>query len=392
MLRGFGGVAAVGPDGPVDLGGPKQRAVLALLMLDPGAVVTLDRIVDRIWGDAPPARAEVSVRGYVSNLRKALATAGIVADPVIDFRDRGYVLLVRPDVVDLHRFNVLVDDGIELQRGSDQRGARRLLDRALELHAGPALGTTGEKLGLDDVRAHYDERRGDAVEALVDARLALGEHAQLPAVLASEIARQPYRERLRAQLALALYRAGRSVEALRAIADARRLLRDDIGVEPGPELRQLEAAILAHDDHRPGVDPASRRCAALGRAARRGRRSPLRPRDRGGAGTIAARPAAGTRWGAGDQRRAGHRQVITPAGPACRGLAAAASSSGGTAARSRPPRPPIGPGTTRSRRWCPATSCAPVARVRRTRLPAPSWPPTSVRSIGWPRAPRRPSW
>ena len=322
MLRGFGGVAAVGPDGPVDLGGLKQRAVLALLMLDPGAVVRLDRIVDRIWGDTPPARAEVSVRGYVSNLRKALATAGIVADPVIDFRDRGYVLLVRPDVVDLQRFDVLVDDGIELQRASDQRGARRLLDHALELHAGPALGTTGEELGLDEVRAHYDERRGDAVEALVDVRLALGEHAQLPAVLASEIARQPYRERLRAQLALALYRAGRSVEALRAIADARRLLRDDIGVEPGPELRQLEAAILAHDATALAWIPPRDDVPRCGRATRCRRRSPLWSRRRGGAGPDLARPVADARWGAGDQRRAGRRQVVTPAGPARRGLAA----------------------------------------------------------------------
>jgi DNA-binding SARP family transcriptional activator len=309
-LRGFGGVAAVGPDGPVDLGGPKQRAVLALLMLDTGTVVTLDRIVDRIWRDAPPGRAEVSVRGYVSNLRKALAAVGIAADPVIDFRDRGYVLLVPPDVVDLHRFDGLVDAGLDLARRSDRRGARRLLDRAIELHAGSALGTTGEELGLDDVRAHYEERRGAAVEALVDVRLDLGEHAQLPAVLASEIARQPYRERLRAQLALALYRAGRSVEALRAIADARRLLRDDIGVQPGPELRRLEAAILAHDSdalawNQPlddGPSPPHRAAppdvadeARFGRSAEEGRGRALLDRlaTRGGVLVISGEPGVG---------------------------------------------------------------------------------------------------
>src|SRR4051812_39014446 len=90
-LRGFGGLAADGPDGTVDLGGPKQRAVLALLLLEPGAVVPLDRIIDRIWGDSPPPRPEVSVRGYVSNLRKALVACGFDADSAIGFRDRGYV-------------------------------------------------------------------------------------------------------------------------------------------------------------------------------------------------------------------------------------------------------------------------------------------------------------
>ena len=104
MLFGFGGVAAVGRSGPVDLGGPKQRAVLALLMLEPGSVVPLDRMVDRIWAGAPPARAEVSVRGYVSNLRKALVAAGLGSD-TIEFRDRGYVLQVAPEVVDLHLFD-----------------------------------------------------------------------------------------------------------------------------------------------------------------------------------------------------------------------------------------------------------------------------------------------
>src|SRR6478609_5939249 len=101
-LRVFGGVAAMGEAGEVDLGGPKQRAVLALLLVDPRVVVSIDRIIDTIWGDDAPARAEVSVRGYVSNLRKALAAADDGA--AIEFRDRGYVLLVEPDAIDLHRF------------------------------------------------------------------------------------------------------------------------------------------------------------------------------------------------------------------------------------------------------------------------------------------------
>ena len=245
-LRGFGGVAVVGDSGAVDLGGPKQRAVLALLLLEPGNVVSLDRIIERIWGDEPPARAEVSVRGYVSNLRKALSATGI--DATIEFRDRGYVIQVDRTMVDLHRFDQLVDDGVGAHRTGDLLTARAQSTRALDLYAGAPLGATADELGLDEVVAYYEERRGHAVETLTDVRLALGEHAQLPAALASEIARQPYREKLRAQLALALYRSGRSVEALRSLREARRVLLDDIGVEPGPELRRLEAAILDHDE------------------------------------------------------------------------------------------------------------------------------------------------
>ena len=271
VLFGFGGVAAVGPTGAVDLGGPKQRAVLALLMLEPGAVVPLDRIIARVWSDSPPPRPEVSVRGYISHLRKALATAGLGSD-TIDFRDRGYVLLVAPELIDLHLFGRLVDEARRRAADGDLVAARALLVRAVDLSLGPPFGSIAEDLALVEATALYEERRGEAVEALMEVRLALGEHAQLPAALAPEIARQPYRERLRAQLAVALYRAGRPVEALRSIDDTRRLLRDDIGVDPGPELRQLEAAILDHDDDtlgwqpQPVAAPAARVDAAPGEA------------------------------------------------------------------------------------------------------------------------------
>jgi DNA-binding SARP family transcriptional activator len=266
-LLGFGGVAAVGPSGPVDLGGPKQRAVLALLMLDPGSVVSLDRMIDRMWAGAPPTRADVSVRGYVSNLRKALVVTGLGSD-LIAFRDRGYVLEVDPVVVDLHLFDAVVDGGRRLVAAADLVGARSLFVRAVDLYAGPPLGMMAEELGLGDVTAHYEERRADAVEALTEVRLALGEHGQLPAALASEIARQPYRERLRAQLAIALYRAGRPVEALRSIKEVSRLLREEVGVDPGPELRRLEAAILAHDEAALVWTPAPPPAEAVGFATR----------------------------------------------------------------------------------------------------------------------------
>ncbi len=248
VLFGFGGVSAAGPGGRVDLGGPKPRGLLGLLLVQPGVVVSVDRIVERIWAGAAPPKADVSVRGYVSNLRKALAAAGLDGGQVIASRGHGYSLEVRPEVIDLHLFDALVDDGVQFSKVNEHERVRQLLVRALELWAGPPLGATGEELGLTDVIAWYTERRGQAVELLADARLALGEHAQMPAWLATEISREPYREGLRARLALALYRAGRPVDALRSLEEARRRLGDDVGVEPGPELRKLESAILSHDD------------------------------------------------------------------------------------------------------------------------------------------------
>jgi two-component SAPR family response regulator len=139
VLLGFGGVAAVGASGPVELGGPKQRGVLALLLLEPGSVVPLDRMIDRIWDGAPPPRAEVSVRGYVSNLRKALVAAGLGSDTIV-FRDRGYVLQVAPEMVDLHLFEQLVDGARSRVGRGDLVTARTLLVRAIDLFAGPRWG------------------------------------------------------------------------------------------------------------------------------------------------------------------------------------------------------------------------------------------------------------
>jgi DNA-binding SARP family transcriptional activator len=245
-LRVFGGVRAIGNEGEVDLGGPKQRAVLALLLVEPQVVVSVDRIIDTIWGDDAPARAEVSVRGYISNLRKAL-TAALDGEVRIDFRDRGYVLLVEPAAIDLCRFEQSVADGRALLRAGDLGPARRVLGAALELSSARPFGALADELHLDETVARIDQRRAEAAEALVQVRLDLGEHDALVADLLGLVGRYPYREGLRVQLATALYRAGDQVQALRSIDDARRLLSDDIGIDPGPELRTLEAAILAHD-------------------------------------------------------------------------------------------------------------------------------------------------
>ncbi|CAN5490103.1 BTAD domain-containing putative transcriptional regulator [soil metagenome] len=245
-LRVFGGVEAIGPDGPVDLGGPKQRAVLAVLLVEPGTVVSLDRLIDVIWGDDAPARAEVSVRGYVSNLRRALGAVGFDPDAVLRFRERGYVLQVAPEQIDIHRFEAGVRRGAAAARTAAWVEARTELDEALGLWAGPPFGAAADELHLGEVVARLDQRHGEEVEERDEARLALGEHAEATTEVLAAVAQHPYRERLRHHLALALYRSGRPVEALRALADARATLAD-IGVDPGPELATLEAAVLRHD-------------------------------------------------------------------------------------------------------------------------------------------------
>ncbi|WP_421118311.1 BTAD domain-containing putative transcriptional regulator [Aquihabitans daechungensis] len=262
-LRVFGGVSASGRRGPVDLGGPKQRAVLALLLVDPQVVVSVDRIIDSIWGEDAPGRAEVSVRGYISNLRKALAEA-LDGEAAIEFRDRGYVLVCDPDCIDLHRFEQAVSEGRSLLRAGDLAGARDLLAGALALSSDRPFGALADELHLDQVIARIDQRRGEAAELLTQVRLDLGEHDTLGPDLLGLVARYPYREGLRVQLATALYRSGDQVRALRSIEDARRMLIDDVGVDPGPELRAVEAAILAHD---PALAWTAPPASAQGRAA-----------------------------------------------------------------------------------------------------------------------------
>ena len=259
-LRVFGGVAAMGAAGEVDLGGPKQRAVLALLLVEPRVVVSVDRIIDTIWGDEAPARAEVSVRGYVSNLRKAVAVAADGA--AIDFRDRGYVLLVDPDSIDLHRFEQAVAHGRDLLRSGQLDQARDVLAGALDLSADRPFGALADELHLDEVIARIEQRRAEAAEALTQVRLELGVHDTIGPDLLALVARYPYREGLRVQLATALYRSGDQVQALRSIDDARRMLVDDVGVDPGPELRAVEAAILAHDPSLAWSAPAAGAAAA----------------------------------------------------------------------------------------------------------------------------------
>ncbi|MEZ5181458.1 MAG: BTAD domain-containing putative transcriptional regulator [Acidimicrobiales bacterium] len=242
--------------GRSDVGGPQPRLVLALLLVASGRPVRAEALVDALWGEAPPASASNTLQSYVSRLRRALD-----ADPTVQlpFRDGAYALEVDPAAVDAWEFERLAAEGRALLEAGDPLGAQRALVEAEHLWRGPLLADLAD---LDDVRAlatRLEERRLVATEDRLAAELALGRHAAVVGDLAALAAAHPLREGIAAKHALALYRSGRQAEALRSIADAGTHLREELGIEPGRELRDLEAAILDHD---PSLELTPARAAA----------------------------------------------------------------------------------------------------------------------------------
>jgi DNA-binding SARP family transcriptional activator len=221
---------------PVALGRPKQRALLALLLLNANRVVARERLIDELWGDDPPGLAVKAVQTYVSQLRKLLPEGALVT------RQPGYALHVAPESVDLLRFERLVADA----RGVEPAQASSLLAEALALWRGPPLAEFGDEPFARVEAGRLEALRLGALEERIDADLALGRHVDLVGELEVLIAEEPQRERLRGQLMLALYRSGRQAEALAAYREARAAL-DALGLEPGFALRELERQILTHD-------------------------------------------------------------------------------------------------------------------------------------------------
>jgi DNA-binding SARP family transcriptional activator len=224
-------------DGPIALGGAKQRSLLAVLLLHANEVVSTDRLIDQLWGAEPPATAAKSIQVYVSRLRKALGDERLVTQPP------GYVLRVQSSDVDLGRFEQLVS---EATRATPESAARKL-GAALGLWRGPALADLAYEPFAQVEIARLEEMRLAALEQRIDADLARGRHAQLVGELEALAARHPLRERLRWQLMLALYRSARQAEALDAYRAARRELQEELGLDPSGELKQLEEAILRQD-------------------------------------------------------------------------------------------------------------------------------------------------
>jgi eukaryotic-like serine/threonine-protein kinase len=247
-FRILGPLEALDEGRRVRLGGSRQRALLAVLLLHRGETLTTDRLIDELWGERPPTTAAKTVRVYVSRLRKALAggegdgSAGVVAT-----REHGYELRLDPERLDAHRFERLVAEGRgELAAGRPGRAAAAL-EEALSLWRGPPLADLAYEPFAQREIARLDDLRVAALEQLIEAKLALGGHGEVVGQLETLITEHPYRERLRAQLMLALYRSDRQADALQAYQDARRTLVEQLGIEPGERLRELERAILAQD-------------------------------------------------------------------------------------------------------------------------------------------------
>jgi DNA-binding SARP family transcriptional activator len=229
----------------VALGGSKQRALLAVFLLHANETLPTDRLIDELWADRPSAAAAKSVQMRVSRLRKALAARA--AGGLIVTRERGYELEVDPERLDSHRFERLLDEGrSDLVAGHPER-AVAALGEALALWRGAPLADLAYEPFAQREVARLEDLRAAALEALVEAKLALGGHAEVISQLEMLIAERPYRERLRAQLMLALYRCDRQADALQAYQDARSQLVEELGIEPGERLRELERAILAQD-------------------------------------------------------------------------------------------------------------------------------------------------
>jgi predicted ATPase/DNA-binding SARP family transcriptional activator len=237
-FRVLGSLEVVDEDGPLTPGPPKQRALLALLLLHRGEAVSSDRLIDELWGEHAPASAIKIVQGYVSNLRKVLG------DGVLVTRGRGYLLQIEPGQLDVDRFESLVAEGRRALQEDDARSAAGLLRDALGLWRGPPLADFAYESFAQSEIVRLEELRLSAQEERIDAELALGEHAQVVGELEALVRSHPLRERLRGQLMLALYGAGRQVEALDAYQHARVQLAEDLGLEPSPVLKQLQKQIL----------------------------------------------------------------------------------------------------------------------------------------------------
>jgi YVTN family beta-propeller protein len=225
-----------------ELGGGRQRALLAILLLNRGEVVSIDRLVDGIWGENAPASARHLVQVYVSQLRTALG-----GDVPLTTRSPGYALEVDPEQVDAMRFEQLLGQGRRLRDEGRWAEAWEAFGQATDLWRGRVLSDVPLEGEAAVQAARLEELRYAALEEKVDSALALGKRGELVPELEELVAAEPLRERFRAQLMLALYGSGRQAAALAAYREARRHLSEELGIEPSPALQKLERAILRHD-------------------------------------------------------------------------------------------------------------------------------------------------
>src|SRR5262249_23164486 len=241
-VRGEGG-------GLFPIAGSKERLILACLIARAGGVLSVDDLIEELWGEHPPRTAEKTLGSYVSRLRRALQpgrSPGSNPDVIVS-RGGGYSLESAGHQIDALRFERLAGEGHQLIDGGHPGEAEPLLREALDLWRGAAYqGYRYTGFGAAE-GVRLDELRSAATEDLVDSRLAAGDAGELVADLEGMVREGPLRERRWGQLMVALYRAGRQAEALQAFTRTREVLVGELGIEPGPELQRLQSAILAHD-------------------------------------------------------------------------------------------------------------------------------------------------
>jgi DNA-binding SARP family transcriptional activator len=238
-LRLLGPFEALVDGLPVAIAGSKRRAVLAVLALSPGRVVSFDTLMEVLWRVDEPAAPRNAVQHHVMRLRAELGHEAIEAHP------NGYALA--PARVDALVLESLLTRARRALRTGDPQTAESALVEALGLFRGPPLQGLPDTDWVCAEAARLEDIRLDALEEHFEAELALGEHAEITSAIRAAVESSPFRERLHGQLMLALYRSGRQADALEAFQQARRVLSEQLGLEPGPELRRLERAILAHE-------------------------------------------------------------------------------------------------------------------------------------------------
>jgi predicted ATPase/DNA-binding SARP family transcriptional activator len=231
---------------PANVSGSKRQGLLALLALRCGRVVAVDALIDALWGDDLPAAPRNAVQHHVARLRAALGHDAITATP------DGYALTDAE--VDALRFEELLADARSALRAGDATAAAEAVATALELWRGPPLHGLTDSAWFSAEARRLESLRVDALEEQFEATLALGDHREIVAALRAALDENPFRERLWGQLMLALYRSGRQPDALEAFHEARRVLSEELALEPGPDLRRLQEAILAHD---PAIAPVA---------------------------------------------------------------------------------------------------------------------------------------
>ena len=294
-IRVLGPVEIAWDGRPVDIGGVKARALVARLLVDRRIIVSVDRLVDSLWGGNDGTGAEIAMRSTISRLRKRIREAG-APDDVIVTRAPGYLLDVPAEATDVFRLERLVAEGRTQLARRHPDECVRLLAEAEELWRGPAYSEVRDEPFARAEARRLEELRLLATETRMDAELTLGRHEAVTGELETLTSANPMRERLWSQRMLALYRCGRQAEALRVFQDLRAILVDELGIEPGHDVAWLEHAVLAQDPVLDVRGPARNRHRAC---HRRVRRQPRHAATRSGCRP----PSARDRWSAGPASR-----------------------------------------------------------------------------------------